>query len=372
MSLGRFGSKESDDLRIRGVGGGGGDGDGSAPSLLAEARQRQSVSPEGSPATPAQLLLPAGSYSNNLLRNSAYLSWSAGVALAPDAWVLTGGSASVARNTTNLQRGQSSIDITNNASTAADLGQSLTISATENTFLRGRIVNVAGQIKVGTADRVTLKLDDGVNTKLSVVHTGSGSFERLDVSIEIDGSATKIEASIEISSGTAITATADALILSEGTNPVGWSPNIVDLLLVPRSVFNSSTDSINPTISSDSGGASNHADIDDMLISNVVLDGKQSVLLTFTGFHQNDNNVTKTNFEFVRDSTRVPDDSFGDTSIDNNGASSGTKGQTISMIFIDRKPTAGVLAYKVRWFTENTTEAFIFQRSFTLSVFPDE
>ena len=226
MNLGRFGGRSKETKYRYGAGRTSAGGEPFASS----ARAQLVPSPEGVPALPEQLYLSSGTYAPNTIRNGSFESWSNGTSSVPDGWTLTGAGATVARNTTDVQRDLASVDITAALNTATDLAQSLTISASQNTHLRGRFVTFSCQVKASVVSRVFLRIDDGVDTVDSEYHTGGGAFEELTVTKKIDGSATKIETSIEISSGASITATADAAMLVEGETPVGFARHIDDTL----------------------------------------------------------------------------------------------------------------------------------------------
>ena len=168
-------------------------------------------------------------YGSQMIANGSMESWSQGTSSVPDGWTLNGAGATVAKNTTNITDGKASVNVTAALNTATDLAQNrIVISATENTRLRGRVVTLAGDVKVSSASRAFIKVDDGVSTTSSSFHTGGGAFETITISHTINASATKLEISMEIASGASITATYDAIVMVEGSSPVGFSPHIND------------------------------------------------------------------------------------------------------------------------------------------------
>lgn len=172
------------------------------------------------------------SWGANLISNGSVESWSGGTGVAPDKWTLTGSGASVAQNTSDVKgEGQYSCNVTNGASNAADLGNSLSVSSTVNAHLRGATVSASVQVKVSTASRVTIKVDDGVDTTSSSAHTGGGTYEQLTVTHTMNASATKLELSVEISSGGAITATFDNAMLTISEAPTNFALNLLDKVL---------------------------------------------------------------------------------------------------------------------------------------------
>lgn len=235
MTLGTFGGSSPNYIKPTGGSGSGADA-GSA--LLDDARDAQIPSPEGMPASSGQILAEFGNFFNQLSGGS-FESWSAGSSAAPDGWTLSGTGASVAKNTTNVQYETAAVDITNGASNAAYLYQSRTVSSTENVIFRGRFVTFGCRVKVSTASRVFVRIDDGVLTSDSPYHVGDGAFQTLYVTHLVDASATKLECSIRIATGSAITATADGAILVFGKSVVSYVPNFKDLALVISNVQDS-------------------------------------------------------------------------------------------------------------------------------------
>jgi hypothetical protein len=217
-------------------------------------------------------------------------------------------------------------------------------------------------VKTSTASRAFIKLDDGVATASSIYHTGSGNFEFMSVSLEVALTATKIEASIEIASGSAITVTADGAMLVEGNTPVGFSPNFADIVLVPRNVTSQS---------STSRGNVAYADLDAMSIANVIVDGAQSVEVSCTIAAANDAADSKSGFQVVRGSTRVPYDfAFGHTfaaADDTNGS----KTEVVTINIIDIKPAAGNYTYKIQWAAISGGTVYAFQRSMSVRILPE-
>lgn len=355
MTLGRFGGSTEDTFRIRQGGG------GLTRSLADEARDQLKNSPEGTPATPAQLLLSSGNYANNLLRNGDFESWSSGTSTnVPDNWTLTGSGSQGDRETTTIRYGKASLKITAALNTATDVAQSISISSTNKPYLQGRYVTFSCLVYSTTASRVFLRLDDGVTTADSWTHSGGSAWEFIHVSLKIDSSATKIESSLEISSGASISAFFDAAMLVEGDSPAGFSPNIDDVLLVPR--LAEASDQITKT------GAT-LADMANMDIDNVIVNGAQSVLLQVSISHALSIAGNRNSFQITRDGSTILAKSFGMVA---HAADSGNhaNAETISFHYIDVKPTAGSKRYKVQWATSGGT-AYAELRFLSVAVFPD-
>lgn len=198
--------------------------------FVSEILDEQHPSREGMPATSHQLRLVLAA-SDNRLTDGSFESFSAGTTSAPDSWTLTGTGATVARETTDVREGLRAVDLTNGANNAADLGQSLTISSTQNADLRSRTVTFTCDVLASAANRAFIRIDDGVGTTDSPYHTGGGAYETLAVRRTLDGSATKVECSIEIATGTAITITADNAMLAVGAWPLGFARRFLDQAL---------------------------------------------------------------------------------------------------------------------------------------------
>mgnify|MGYP001614100395 CR=1 FL=1 len=358
--LGRFGGSATPALRI--AAGGGEAGGGFLDERSQAALDAQLSSPWGMPASSFQLAFLLAAF-GNLLRNSSVESWSSGVTSAPDGWTLTGAGATIARNTTNVEDRLASVDVTAALNTATDLAQSLTISGTQNTRLRGREVTFSCRVKVSTADRVFLRVDDGVLTKDSRYHVGDGNFEGLSVTLTVDAAATKIECSLEISSGASITATFDAAKLEEGGQATAYFANPIDLLLLPR--YTSLTNQVSLAASSPLA----YSDMTSTSLANIIVDGTQSVLLLFMGEigFTAGTGTQNTYFGLKRGSTVIRDD-FS-VSIPKNVAAN-DHGWTLPFMHLDRKPAAGVYTYQMTWATD-VDSALVTDRDLMALVFPD-
>ena len=299
MTLGRFGGRGP---MPRGTSAftGAAASESEVDDLLSSSRAQLIPSPEGMPALSPQLAQALATYGVNLLVNGSAESWSAGTSSAPDGWTLTGAGAAVARNTTSgqIQDGQASCNVTAALNTATDLAQSIAISATQNTRLRGREVTFSARVRATVADRVFLRVDDGVLTKDSRFHVGDSAFETLAVTITVDSAATKIEASLEISSGASITATMDAAKLEDGAQATSWAPNARDVFVQPRSVtvLNSSTTTTSTTA----------VVMASMSIANVIVDGTQSVYVYWHGNLSHSNAGETIAVQLYRNTTEIP------------------------------------------------------------------
>lgn len=315
-------------------------GPSAGQSLVDWVREVTGPDPLGGTAlTPEYLGVSEASYAENLLPNSSFESFSAGTTSAPDGWTLTGTGSTIARNTTSgqIHRGLASVSVTAALNTATDLAQSLTISATQNTQLRGRRVTFSCYVRTGTAGRVFLRIDDGVGTTDSVFETiGDSTFRRLAVSRLLDASATKVEVSCEISSGASITVQFDAAKLEIGDSPTEWVANARDPFLQSRVASSTASTTTQNTAMSD---------LDTMSIANVIVDGTQSVLVLFQAAISVDLANLDSIFQIVRDSTVIPATGI---KIEVDPPVAG-QSQFIAMAVLDSKPAAGNYTYTIQW-----------------------
>lgn len=340
MTLGNFGGAGA---RFTGLVGGG--GSASAGDLLEEARQALTPSPEGMPLLSHQVASLAANYAENLALNGSFESWSNGTTSAPDAWTLTGAGATIARSTSTPRHSKAEVVLTAALNTATDLAQIITISATENVQLRGQLVTFSVPVKASTASRVFVRLDDGVLTKDSRFHVGDGAYELLPVSMVLDAAATKLEYSIEISSGASIAATFDAAKLELGATPTIFIPNIRDPFLQPR--YTSAPGDTTIT----GAGSTAYTVMDSMTLANVVVDGTQSVLVFWLGLDKVDTADDTLQVAAFRGTTQLgiqAQEKFGGDANDVN------RFTTHNIAFLDIKPAAGVYSYTIQWAQDNS------------------
>ena len=354
MTLGRFGGTAPKILRTP-AGGSVAQGD-----LLDQARQRLIPSPEGMPALSQQLAQYLAGFGINLLINGGVESFSAGTTSAPDGWTLSGAGATIARNTTSgqIQEGLASCNVTAALNTVTRLSQTISVSATQNTRLRGRDVVLSARVLASTAARVSVELDDGVATAItSLAHTGSGLFETLAVTITLDAAATQVKVSLLISSGASMTATIDAIKLEEGATATAFTPNANDTFVQPRvlSAGNAVTTSSTTLVDIGSG----------LQVANVILNGNQTVLLIVTLDASNNTANTTHFYQFLRDSTQIGATDmaqFFHTASDARGA---------TFAFLDVKPAAGNYTYKLQWrLSSGATVGTISNRVLAVAVIP--
>lgn len=159
----------------------------------------------------------SGAIGQNLLPNSDFRTWSAGASAAPDGWTLQGG-GSVARST-DEKRGIYATEITYSGS------DTYLESDSEPAYIyfQGNEVTVGFWVKTSTAAIARIIIDDGVGTSASGYHTGGGTYELLEVTRTLDGSASKLTVELHVEG--AGSAKFDAGKMEEGEVATAFSPN---------------------------------------------------------------------------------------------------------------------------------------------------
>lgn len=185
------------------------------------------ISSAGALIVPATVALIADAQSlvhTNHIPNSDFILWSQGDAAAPDYWVLSGASATVARTGSGLGDtyqsgyGDFAVKLTN-VSQEAKLTHTLvsTTSILRCVSIKGRTVTVGVRCKASSASQASIIVDDGVGTTRGGVsgngtfHSGGGTTEWLYATHTISASATKL--AVYLSVATAGAAYFGAVIL---------------------------------------------------------------------------------------------------------------------------------------------------------------
>ena len=141
--------------------------------------------------------------------------WTAGASAAPDNWTL-GGNTAIAREATQIAGFlRYSAAMTSDGSNAA----SMTYTIRNYNAYRGQTVDLRGLIRVDTASRVSMSVDDGVTTNTSTAITNTGTFRDSEADdpavadLTISDNPTRLRVSLDISAGGAVTAYFDQLRL---------------------------------------------------------------------------------------------------------------------------------------------------------------
>jgi len=165
--------------------------------------------------------------SQNLLLNGTFNFWYAGTSVAPDAWI-TSGTGTITREGTIVKdstlASNYSAKIINGASSAYSLIHNL-----HPYDVFSKDITFSCWVYASDANRVRLTLRHASSYTYSSYHTGSGNWEELTVTKTMSTYNTA-QASITISSGTAITVYVDEAIVVKGSVPFAYSPHPEDHL----------------------------------------------------------------------------------------------------------------------------------------------
>jgi len=182
-----------------------------------------------------------------LLLNGSVEKWGAGAAVAPDGWTLTGASATTARNGAGAQVkiGNYSADVVR-VGTDAYLGQIVTTPLVfpnaASAYWQSRTVTLAAWVRATVASRCRVGINDGVASTFSTYHTGGSAFELLTATRTVSGSATQLEARLQVDTGNT-TCQFDGAWLGEGYLAAPFTPHPADRVVGAR-VYNSLDQSI--------------------------------------------------------------------------------------------------------------------------------
>ena len=146
----------------------------------------------------------------NLLDWSGMEDWDAGASAAPTEHVLSGASATIAREATIIKVGTYSAAVTRSG-TNCMLYHDLPTYAN----YKGRKVTFGCWAYATVASRVRISINDGVGSTTSSLHSGVAGWEFLTVTRNIDSSATQIRVQMEVITGNT-TGYFDNGILCEG------------------------------------------------------------------------------------------------------------------------------------------------------------
>ena len=132
----------------------------------------------------------------NLLPWSNMEDWVNGASSAPTAHTLTGASATIAREATIIKVGTYSAKVTR-------VGANATLYYPYSGFAnyQGRKVTFGCWVYATVASRARLSISDGVGSTNSSYHTGGSSWEFLEVTRNIDVSATKLWVEMQVNTG---------------------------------------------------------------------------------------------------------------------------------------------------------------------------
>lgn len=202
-----------------------------------DARLDVSLNEDGTLKTQASLVTAAQVQSalgsRNVANNGDLADWTAGGALAPDNFTLTGAAATIARTgpamvdtfTFGTGGGGFAAKITR-AGTDWKLSQDVIAAADFAKFVnvKGQKVSVAVKGKTGIASLLRIVIDDGVSTDASTYHTGGGTEEHLSVTHTISNSATKVTVYVEGTSSNGDAYVGGFVVVFADLAPSDWPP----------------------------------------------------------------------------------------------------------------------------------------------------
>jgi len=162
----------------------------------------------------------------NYLFNGSFEIWGAGTSTSPTKWVNTGAGSSVTREASAVKHGLYAANLTRSG---ADCGLHQTPSDFRGfnpaAWWQGKVVTFGCWVKCNTASRARLSISDGIGGSSSPYHSGGNTYEWLQVTRTINGSATRVRVHCEVDTGNA-TATFDGACLVTGVRVVDYLPEL--------------------------------------------------------------------------------------------------------------------------------------------------
>lgn len=146
----------------------------------------------------------------NLLKWSNMEDWVNGTSAAPTQHTLSGSGATIARESTTVK-------IANYSAAVTRVGADATLyhDLPEYDDYKGRKVTFGAWVYATVASRARIGISDGVGSTNSSYHTGSGSWEYLSVTRDLDVSATRLRVEMQVNTGNT-TAYFDNGVLCDG------------------------------------------------------------------------------------------------------------------------------------------------------------
>lgn len=167
-------------------------------------------------------------YAKNYISNGGFEQWDQGISITGDDletanfWVTaTDATLTVEREATTIRSGEYGMKVTFTKG-GGSIGTVVTYVRGPHEY-KGKKVVFSCWIKCATANRVRLRLYDGVNTRHSPYHTGSDNWERLHISCTLDSSATMIQLRLVADTGDSVFY-ADEAHFSLGTEIIPYTP----------------------------------------------------------------------------------------------------------------------------------------------------
>ena len=161
--------------------------------------------------------------SGNIIPNSSFEVWERGIAAAPDGWVLTGASATVAQEGTLIKHGLYSAKITRsgtNCHLSADI-----YALGGKTYMRSRVYTLGAWVYATSASKVRLRVNDGTTTTNSSYHSGGSTWEYLTCSFTVNSGATALNVGLAVDTGDT-SGYIDGVVIAEGLSTPNYIPSI--------------------------------------------------------------------------------------------------------------------------------------------------
>lgn len=159
----------------------------------------------------------------NLIEWSHMEDWVNGASSAPTQHTLSGSGASIAREATTIKIGTYSAAVTRGGADAT-----LYHDYPDYADYAGRKVTFGCWVYATVASRAGITISDGVGSESVVYHTGGSSWEFLEVTRNVDSSATRIRVEMQVNTGDT-TAYFDSGILCQGSSTYTILTDIADI-----------------------------------------------------------------------------------------------------------------------------------------------
>lgn len=175
-------------------------------------------------------------FSANLLIDPLFECWPDTDAGPLAAWTASGAGIILTRETGVADRavGQMSVRVTFGAAAAA-LSQDILNAASYDPYFDSRTVTAGCFLKTATGAIGRIRIDDGTTSTDSAFHTGSGSFEYLDVEHLIDPGATKITLELRVEGAGNVIFSGPTFLFSDiKPDRFVMPPTVRDTLLLAR------------------------------------------------------------------------------------------------------------------------------------------
>lgn len=167
----------------------------------------------------------------NRVQNSSFEVWERGTSAAPDGWVLTGASATVAREGTLINHGLYSAKVTR-VGTNCHLSTDI-YALYGGVGVRGKQLTLGAWVYATSSGKVRLRVNDGTTTFNSAYHSGGSSWEWLQCPFTVGGSATALNIGLAVDTGDT-SGYIDGVTVTEGLSAPNYTPAIREFNQFPK------------------------------------------------------------------------------------------------------------------------------------------